>query len=287
MDRSPAAQCSIGSQPAAEDLERATHVEPSDGGQVAQLSDAWEIWGPNGGYLAAIALRAAGAVAQVGRPASFYCHFLSSPTFDAVELDVKLLKRGRRAESLAVEMTQRGKPVLHAMVKTAADAPGHSHQHPDAPHAPPPDELKSYDELLAPERRPRFSFWNNVERRPLAQRVSDEPTEPVIREWARYRPRACFDDPFLDAARALILLDTYGFPAAYQRYRSWEYLAPNLDTSAWFHHFNPACEWLLIDSECTVADRGLMGVSGNVWDTDGTLLATGSAQLCCIPGRRL
>jgi hypothetical protein len=31
-----------------------------------------------------------------------------------------------------------------------------------------------------------------------------------------------------------------------------------------------------------VADRGLMGVSGKVWDSDGRLLATGSAQLCCV-----
>jgi acyl-CoA thioesterase len=275
----------MGPPTGAEDLERATQVEPIDGRHVAKLSDAWEIWGPNGGYLAAIALRAAGDVAQIGQPASFYCHFLSSPAFDAVELDVKLLKRGRRAESLAVEMTQQGKPILHAMVKTAADAPGYSHQHRDAPEAPPPEALKSYDELLPVERRPRFSFWNNVERRPLDQRATDEPTEPVIREWARFRPRACFDDPFLDAARALILLDTYGFPAAYQRYRSWEYLAPNLDTSASFHHFSPACEWLLIDSECSVADRGLMGVNGRVWDSAGRLLASGSAQLCCIPGR--
>jgi acyl-CoA thioesterase II len=268
------------------DLEQATRVERKDGGHLARLSDAWEIWGPNGGYLAAIALRAAGDVAQIDRPTSFYCHFLSSPEFDVVELDVKLLKRGRRAESFAVEMTQRGKPILHAMVKTAADAPGYSHQHPEAPTAPLPQELKSYDELLPAERRPRFSFWDNVERRPLVQRVTDEPSEPVLREWTRYRPRACFDDLFLDAARALILLDTFGFPAAYQRYRSWEYLAPNFDTSAWFHHFSPTCEWLLIDSECSVADHGLMGVSGNVWDTDGRLLATGAAQLCCIPRRR-
>jgi acyl-CoA thioesterase II len=286
MDWSPAARHSIGPRPGAEDLEQATHVEPSDGGHVAELSDAWEIWGPNGGYLAAIALRAAGDVAQIDRPASFYCHFLSSPSFDAVELSVDVLKRGRRAESLAVRMTQEDKPILHAMVKTAADAPGYSHQHPAAPDASPPEALKSYDELLPAERRPRFSFWENIERRPLDQRTTDEPKEPVIREWARFRPRACFDDPFLDAARALILLDTYGFPAAYQRYRSWQYLAPNLDSSAWFHDFSPACEWLLIDSECGVADHGLMGVGGRVWDTDGRLLATGAAQLCCIPGDR-
>ena len=44
----------------------------------ARLSKDWEIWGPNGGYLAAIALRAAGVLAQIRQPASFYCHFLSS-----------------------------------------------------------------------------------------------------------------------------------------------------------------------------------------------------------------
>jgi acyl-CoA thioesterase II len=267
----------------ASDLEHATRVEGHDGRYVAQLSDDWEIWGPNGGYLAAIALRAAGMVAQIAQPASFYCHFLSSPAFAAVQLDVKVLKQGRRAESFAVEMTQEGKPILHALVKTAAAAPGYSHQHPTAPAVAPPAALKTYEELLPPNRQlPTFSFWNNVERRPVDQSASNEPTAPVLREWTRYRPRACFEDPFVDAARALILLDTFGFPAAYQRYRSWEYLAPNLDTSAWFHHFNPGCEWLLIDHECTVADRGLMAVDGKVWDTEGRLLASGSAQLCCI-----
>ncbi len=276
----------------ATDLEHATRVAPEGGGYVAQLSKEWEIWGPNGGYLATIALRAAGMVAQIQRPASFYCHFLSPPAFDAVQLNVSVLKQGRRAESFAVEMTQQGKPILHALVKTAADAPGYSHQHPEAPDVPPPEALHTH--VRRPSRQhPAFSFWNNVERRPVDQGTTDQPADqtldrppaPVLRQWARYRPRACFEDPFLDAARALILLDTYGFPAAYQHHRSWEYLAPNLDTSAWFHHFSPHCEWLLIDSECLVGDRGLMGVSGRVWDTEGRLLATGSAQLCCIENR--
>jgi hypothetical protein len=43
----------------------------------------WEIWGPNGGYVAAIALRAAGAATHLRRPASFACHFLSVGEFDA------------------------------------------------------------------------------------------------------------------------------------------------------------------------------------------------------------
>jgi acyl-CoA thioesterase-2 len=268
---------------AASDLEHATRVEGDDGRYVARLSKDWEIWGPNGGYLAALALRAAGMLAQIRQPVSFYCHFLNSPAFDAVDLEVNALKQGRRAESFAVEMTQEGKPVLQALVKTVADGPGYSHQHLEAPDVPPPAGLKTYQELRPV--RPTFSFWSNLERRPVDQSMTEEPSAPLLREWVRYRPRPCFDDPFVDAARTLILLDTFGFPAAYQQYRSWEYLAPNLDTSAWFHQFSPDCEWLLIDHECVIADHGLMGVSGKVWDTDGRLLATGSAQLCCIPNR--
>lgn len=158
------------------DLEHATRVTPDDDGYLACLSKDWEIWGPNGGYLATIALRAAGMVAQIKRPASFYCHFLSSPAFDMVELKVSVLRGGRRAESFAVEMTQQGKPVLQAMVKTAAEAPGYSHQHPSAPGVPLPETL----------------------------------------------------------------------------------------------------------NECAIADGGLMGVGGRVWDATGNLLASGSAQLCCI-----
>ena len=140
-------------------------MEEADGDEhVAQLSDQWEIWGPNGGYLAAIALRAAGTAAEIRQPASFYCHFLSSPAFDAVQLNVKVLKRGRRAESFTVEMSQQGKPILHALVKTAADAPGYSHQHPEAPQVPAPETLKSYEDLRPTQRPPRFSFWKNIER---------------------------------------------------------------------------------------------------------------------------
>jgi acyl-CoA thioesterase II len=264
------------------DLELATRVESEGERFAAQLFDAWEIWGPNGGYLAAIALRAAGASAAIPQPRSFYCHFLSSPEFAAVELEVRALKRGRRAESFAVEMTQAGKPILHALVKTAADGPGYEHQHLRAPDAPDPEQLKTYEQLRPNARPPAFSFWENVERRPVDQEAFGESRAPRILEWTRFRPRVCHLDPFVDAARALILLDTFGFPAAYQRHRSWEYLAPNLDTSVWSHHHDPASEWLLIDHECIAADHGLLGVSGRVWDATGRLLATGSAQLCCI-----
>ena len=266
-------------------LDQATQLEGDGGSYSARLSQEWEIWGPNGGYLAAIALRAAGMRAEIEQPASFYCHFLRSPDFDHVELEVELLERSRRSEALAVRMTQHDTLVLQALVRTATDAPGHEHQQPQAPAVSPPEALKSTEELWAAKERPSFPFWENIERRPIDQSTTPERKPAIVREWARFRPEACFDDPFLDAARSLILLDTYGWPAAYRMYRGETHIAPNLDTSAWFHQFSPRSEWLLIDHECTIGHHGLLGVSGRVWNTHGQLLASGNAQLCCLPAQ--
>jgi acyl-CoA thioesterase len=262
-------------------LDEATDLEGGGGRYSIRLSEAWEIWGPSGGYLAAIALRAAGKCAQIPRPASYYCHFLSSPDFDDVELTVELLKQGRRSESLAVQMTQRGKQVLFALVRTAVDAPGYRHQEPAAPETTSPDASSPYERTK--DGKPILKFWNNVScRRPDWGTTHDE-TSPVVREWVRFEPTSCFEDPFIDAARPLILLDTFGWPAAYQKYRGVDYVAPNLDTGVWFHQSAAGSEWLLVDHECPVAGDGLLGVGGRIWNADGRLLATGSAQLCCIP----
>jgi acyl-CoA thioesterase len=263
----------------AQDLDDATDLEGGDGRYSTRLSEAWEIWGPSGGYLAAIALRAAGRCAEIPRPASFYCHFLRSPAFDEVELTVELLKRGRRSESLAVRMDQDGKQILHALVQTAADAPGYQHQELEAPEVSPPDASEPIARMK--DGKPLYEFWRNVScRRPAWEGPSDA---PITREWVRFEPAPRFDDPFVDAARPLILLDTYGWPAVWQKYRGADFIAPNLDTYTCFHRPSAQSEWLLIDHESPVAADGLIGVSGRVWDTDGRLLAAGSAQLCCIP----
>jgi len=61
------------------DLEHQTAIEKiAEGRYRAVLHPDWAIWGPNGGYIAAIALRAAGAESRFVRPASFLCQYLSS-----------------------------------------------------------------------------------------------------------------------------------------------------------------------------------------------------------------
>jgi acyl-CoA thioesterase II len=265
-------------------LDSALDLKGEGGRYSTRLDKAWEIWGPSGGYLAALALQAAGKCAEIPRPASFYCHFLSSPSFDEVELAVDVVKRGRRSESLAVKMTQGSRVVLFAMVLTAAEASGYRHQELSAPEVSQPDASRPFERTR--NGKPLFAFWNNMScRRPDGEGDGDA-DRSVIREWVRFEPTPSFEDPFVDAARPLILLDTFGWPALYQRYKGADYVAPNLDTSVWFHQSTGDSEWLLIDHECPVAEDGLLGVSGRVWNADGHLLASGSAQLCCVPKER-
>jgi acyl-CoA thioesterase II len=110
------------------DLALQTSVEPAGEGRYRAMVDQdWEIWGPCGGYVAAIALRAAGAESPFARPASFFCHYLSVAAFAPVDLVVTPLRSGRTVLAQRVEMTQDGRPVLDGMVWSVGQVEGLEH----------------------------------------------------------------------------------------------------------------------------------------------------------------
>jgi acyl-CoA thioesterase-2 len=113
--------------------------------------------------------------------------------------------------------------------------------------------------------------------------TQDGARPPVWREWYRFRPRATFDDPFLDAGRSLLLIDTLSWPAASGPHPDGAYQAPNLDVTAWFHRADSKGPWLLVDCESPVAADGRMGTTTSIWSRSGQLLASGGAQLFCVP----
>jgi acyl-CoA thioesterase II len=267
-------------------FESDTRVEGGDGRYRAEILKAWDIWGPNGGYVAAIALRAAGAEARIARPAGFAAHYLSVARFAPVDLEVVPLRRGRKSESFRVSMTQEGKPVMEAIVRTGAHQPGLLHDTTRVPEAPPPESLKPSDEVYRRD-APVFPFWENIEERltdPRAWRDEDPPKDPRHVAWYRFRPQPTFDDPFVEAARSLLLIDTMIWPAACYYHRGQrDFIAPNLDVSASFHRPGHDSGWLLCESEAPIAEGGLMGGSCRVWNDKGRLLASGGAQLMCVP----
>ena len=58
--------------PAPIGLDEATNLQGDDANYSIGLDQGWEIWGPSGGYLAALTLRAAGRCAEIPAPGELF-----------------------------------------------------------------------------------------------------------------------------------------------------------------------------------------------------------------------
>src|SRR4051812_39870340 len=155
------------------DLDLDTRIEGSDGRWTATLSGDWNIWGPNGGSLASVLLRAAGTHARPPRPASLTVHFLARASFAEVTMTTRTLRRTRRAEAVAVTMTQGDRTVAEALAWFVLDdLDGLDHDVTEMPEVAGVDQLRSFDQLRIdhdiPD--PPFPFWDNLEQWPCRWR---------------------------------------------------------------------------------------------------------------------
>ena len=271
------------------DFAEDTAVEPiGEGRYRAHISKDWMTWGPNGGYVSAIALRAAGAASRFDRPVSYACQYLRVGQFDAVELEVRTLHGGRSTDALQVSMRQGDEHLLEASVWAAAQNEGLVHDYTGMPDVPPPDGLPDMVALVG-EQRAKIGAFRNFERRPLGwvpDQEDPEPREPTTRGWFRFQPRATSEDAFADAGRSVILIDSFSWPAVWPAHPSkgpLPWIAPNLDLHVRFHQSAADSDWLFCDSRAELAKEGLIGTEGRVWTPDGRLIASGSSQLLCRP----
>jgi acyl-CoA thioesterase-2 len=266
------------------DLSNDTAVEPrGEGRYSAQLSRDWEIWGPMGGYMAAVALRAAGASSPFARPVSFFCHYLNVADFDRIDLEVTTLRSGRTAMAQRVSVTQANRPILEANVWSVGSPEGLEHDVSSPPQVPGPDELRSTEEF-DPDRPSRFPFWENVEMRPVQYQAEWPPAGPLPpewRAWCRFRPTPTFSDPWLDSCRSLILIDVQSWPAN-SRHHAWKephgFIAPSLDLYVAFHRPVSQESWLLVDGHAPVSEQGVFGWTGRIWALGKGLAASGAGQ---------
>jgi len=280
------------------DLEVDTRVEPTgDGGRYrAKLSPDWAIWGPNGGYVVAVALRAAGLALGRERPASIVAHILGVAAFDDVDLEVALLRTSRFASSARVSMRQGDRPIVEALV-WGLDSGGAVLDHDMAPppdvvaHDTLPSRAERVADLPEGEGPPPFSFFDNLDMVPLDWRdhwPPPGPLDPVTRSWLRFRPTPRFDDPWVDACRLVVPIDTFGWPAASGAHAYLEPLpvvAVTVDLSVRFHRATED-EWLLSEAVSPVAAGGLAAATGRLWDRAGRLLASGGQTMLCRPTAR-
>ena len=271
------------------DLAIDTKVTGSVGRYSARLSRDWEIWGPNGGYVAAIALRAAGEHSQFGRPVSITGHFLGVATFDEVILDVTTLRLTKRAESMRVSMRQGQHPIFEALVWTCAPMEGLEHELALSPAEFEPESVPSTAQRMAEAgMEPFYPFWSNFDERSESWLSHDEwlertPAYPSFERWYRYLPTSTFDDLWVDACRSLILIDTLGWPAVSNLHIESGYIAPSIDITCTFHRARIAEPWLYAQASSVSANAGVVGCEARVWARDGALLAMGTSQLLCRP----
>lgn len=256
---------------------------------TAVLSEDWKIWGPNGGYVASIALRAAGAMApEDHRPATISAQYLSVARFAPVEAQVTPVKTGRNAWLMNVVLMQDGKAFLQAQVWTTNKQDGPTTAQAVMPDVAGPDQLKTLTEHLGPDADPVTGFWKNIELKPLVFVPWGQPRPPskaIIQDWYSFNGYEA-GDAFLDACRPLILIDTLLWPTHHRGLGAQpDYVAPSLDVTVWFHQPAGEADWLFVDAHADTAGSGLIHGQARIWAPGGRLIASGGSNLLHV-GRR-
>jgi len=265
-------------------LEEDTRLTKHAEGFRATLHEDWQVWFPNGGYMAAMLLRAVGEVSHFEFPLSFTCHFLSVPTLHEVEISVASLKRTRNAESLSFSMRQGTKLVIQGMAWTGQEVEGYVHDTMEMPVVPHHRDLKSTADIqgaLAPN-----GMWRNFEQRPVAGNTHwllEESETPLQRDWIQFVADSIDDNAFVNGGRYLVLLDSYGWPAAARAHvGDPRFIAPTLSLSVDFHRIHND-HWMLLDAHGPLSERGYMKIQNALWNEAGQCLASGMATLMCRP----
>jgi acyl-CoA thioesterase len=133
-----------------------TAVEPlGEGRFAATVSERWWVYGgPNGGYLAAVILRAILATAGGGQaPRSLTVHFQQVPREGPVELSVQLERAGSRVTFLSARMEQEGRLHATAMAVLSEDWSEDGYSELQMPEVGKPGELWSAGGVLLAQSR--------------------------------------------------------------------------------------------------------------------------------------
>ncbi|MGD8860270.1 MAG: thioesterase family protein [Myxococcales bacterium] len=252
-------------------FDRDTALSPAaaEGLLVGRISEDWWVQsGPNGGYLAAIALR--GAATRVGEPdrapRSLFARFLAAPEAGPFELQADVVKAGRSMTTVAVSMQQQGRTFLTASACFSEAFSPIAFRDSEPPVVRPMDEAEPI-----PKRIPlnqRYDMWRAIGGE---FRKSDRALSGGYIRFADPRP--------VDALALAALWDAWP-PSVFarrieQRFRG---AAPTVEVSVYFRKRLPLPtddpeRHVILRVEANAADEGFVVEDGEVWTRDGELLA--------------
>ncbi len=241
-----------------------------DGAYAAQSDPGWNApFGANGGYMAAIVLRALEAeVADAGRPArSITLHFLRPPQPGALHIEVTVERSGRNLSTLTAQVLQANRACILAIAAFSGDFPEVERFTAPMPIVAPAASIEPW--AVRPEQPPiahRIEFRGAIG--PLPYTGADE---ALSGGWMRMeQPQR------LDAAALALYADAW-LPAAFTRVHG-PLAAPTIDLT--IHFRDPAAALLVPPSDAVLgvfrsdyAAGGFVEEDGELWSPDGVLLA--------------
>lgn len=247
-------------------------------GEVA--SHWWVGRGPNGGYLAAIVLRAlTETVADPARPPrSLTVHFLARPEPRTVRVECAIERAGRSLTTASARMFQDDRPVALALAAFSGPWPGAEYADAEMPPVPPPEDVEPVGiDVPLPE------FVANFDMRwALGAPPGSGADRALAGGWLRTaEPRT------VDPLAAVAYLDAW-VPSIFARIEE-RVAAPTIDLTVHFRAPLPPPDAapedrLLAVFRSTTARQGFWEEDGELWSRDGVLLAQSRQLALVLPG---
>ena len=244
-----------------------------EGRFAAQIEPGWDVRGnPHGGYLLALVARAMGQVVPQPHPLSIAATYLAPPQFGPADLEVAVLRVGKRQSTASVRLVQDGAERVNA-VATFGTLQVERPQLYAAELTPPPlppAEACLDTELLAEAEGDGVRLHERLELRfgPDTGWLQGKPTGvPEVNGWLRHADGRAPD------AWALLMFSDGMPPSLFEAVGRRTVHTPTVQLTT--HLFaQPAPGWIQGRFRTRVAAGGFIDEDGELWDSDGKLVAT-------------
>jgi acyl-CoA thioesterase len=222
--------------------------------------------GAHGGYLAALAVRAAaGVVGDAGRaPRSLTIHLLAPAQPGAVDLPARVDRAGRSMSSASVRLEQNGAPVALALASFGRRHASLERVDVAMPAVPGPDDAEPLFARPVPEAGASLLVEHRPARDPLPLRGGDRAELVVWMSLVERRP--------VDPVAAVFLADSAA-PALYGALDAYVPM-PSSDITLHLASFpdSVASPWVLGVVRSTLVQDGYAVEDGELWSPGGRLL---------------
>jgi len=262
-------------------LDRDTHLEPIDENRFRGRVDKgwWIVKGPNGGYLAAILLRAMQMTTnRTDRtPRSMSIYYLAVAEAGPIEIVTAIEKRGRSITTVTARMLQRRKPIAFAVGALGKPFSNFDFQDIAIPEVGSPEtyaKLPSQDLVPCTARYEMFPViggapWSGSERARTGgwiRLVGDRPPDAIL--------MAAMADAW--------------FPSIFTKVKDGQFAGavPTVDLTIHFRAKLPLPDskpddYYFVRLESTTSCQGYVEETGEIWSRTGVLLAQ-SRQLALL-----